>query len=186
MYSFVTRVTNIFNLLRVQVEERPVRAIFLLWFVSLPFAALLSLFAALYWRAGHVSYVIAEADSSLTQRVQRVAEMAELKFEVTKKLTALLTTDSRIIAALKGEGNFAECTHYLQNVGDTLRLHRAFLLDKNGLCVASNDAGMPKNLLGVNLGDRDYFIRAMAGESTVQFVVGRISTISGFHKLHLL
>ncbi|MFT3958989.1 MAG: hypothetical protein QM665_07885, partial [Desulfovibrio sp.] len=45
----------------------------------------------------------------------------------------------------------------------------------------SNDAGMPKNLLGVNLADRDYFIRAMAGESTVQFVVGRVSTIPGFH-----
>lgn len=181
MYSIVSRVRNIFSLLRTQVEERPVRAILLLWGISLPFAALLSLCAALYWRAGHISYVIAEADYSLTQRVQRVAEMTELKFEVTRKLTALLTTDSRIIAALKGEGNFEDCTRYLQNVSETLRLHRAFLLDKNGLCVASNDAGMPKNLLGVNLADRDYFIRAMDGESTVQFVVGRISTIPGFH-----
>ena len=107
--------------------------------------------------------------------------MADLKFDTIKKLTVLLATDSRIIAALKGDGDFAECTRYLQSVGDTLRLHRAFLLDKNGVCVASNDAGMPKNLLGVNLADRDYFIRAMAGESTVQFVVGRVSTIPGFH-----
>lgn len=107
--------------------------------------------------------------------------MADLKFDTIRKLTVLLATDSRIIAALKGEGDFAECTRYLQSVGDTLRLHRAFLLDKNGVCVASNDAVMPKNLLGVNLADRDYFIRAMAGESTVQFVVGRVSTIPGFH-----
>ncbi len=170
-----------FGLLRTQIEERPTRTIFLLWFLSLPVAAVFSLLVALHWRSENLTVAISEAEYSLSQRVQRVAEMADLKFDTIKKLTVLLATDSRIIAALKGQGDFAECTRYLQSVGDTLRLHRAFLLDKNGVCVASNDAGMPKNLLGVNLADRDYFIRAMAGESTVQFVVGRVSTISGFH-----
>ena len=172
---------SMFGLLRTQIEERPTRTIFLLWFLSLPVAAVFSLLVALHWRSENLTVAIAEAEYSLSQRVQRVAEMADLKFDTIKKLTVLLATDSRIIAALKGQGDFAECTRYLQSVGDTLRLHRAFLLDKNGVCVASNDAGMPKNLLGVNLADRDYFIRAMAGESTVQFVVGRVSTISGFH-----
>ena len=172
---------SLLRLLRINVEERPIRTILLLWSISLPVAALFSLLVALQWRSERMHIAIDEANSSLTQRVQRVAEMVDLKFDVILKLSALLATDSRIIAALKGEGDFAECTHYLQSVGDTLRLHRAFLLDKNGICVASNDAGMPKNLLGVNLADRDYFIRAMAGESFVQFIVGRVSTIPGFH-----
>ena len=179
-YGFLY-MNSLFGLLRTQIEERPTRAIFLLWSLSLPVAALFSLLVALHWRSERLTVAIDEAEYSLSQRVQRVAEMADLKFDTIKKLTGLLATDSRIIAALRGDGDFAECTRYLQSVGDTLRLHRAFLLDKNGVCVASNDAGMPKNLLGVNLADRDYFIRAMAGESTVQFVVGRVSTIPGFH-----
>ena len=168
-------------MLRTQVEERPVRTIFILWFISLPFAALFSLLIALYLRDARMANAIDEDILSLTQRVQRVAEMTELKFDINRKLTALMATDSRIIAALKGEGNLAECTLYLQSVGDTLRLHRAFLLDKNGVCIASNDADQPQNLLGIKFADREYFKRAMAGEMGMQFVVGRISTIPGFH-----
>ena len=174
-------VKSLRNLLKVQIEERPVRVIFILWFISFPFAVLFSLLVSLHWRADSITSTIDNAEHFLEQRVQRVVEMAEQKFDTIIKLTALLATDSRIIAALKGDGDFAECTRYLQSVGYTLRLHRAFLLDGNGVCVASNDAGMPKNLLAAKLADHDYFIRAMAGESAVQFVVGRVSSISGFH-----
>ncbi|WP_291331892.1 sensor domain-containing diguanylate cyclase [Desulfovibrio sp.] len=139
------------------------------------------MFVALYLRAGYLNEGLDEAEFSLTQRVQRVAEMTELKFDTIRKLTALLATDSRIVAALKGEGDLAECTRYLQSVGDTLRLHRAFLLDTKGICVASNDANLASNLVGVNLSDREYFARAMRGESSAQFVVGRVSTVAGFH-----
>jgi len=167
--------------LKIHIEERPTRTILAFWALSIPFAAALSLLVALHWRSEHFAADLDEAEFSLTQRVQRVAEMTELKFDTIRKLTALLATDSRIVAALRGKGNLAECTSYLQSVGYTLRLHRAFLLNKNGVCVASNDAGLAKNLLGVNLADREYFIHAMAGKSAVQFVVGRVSTVPGFH-----
>lgn len=167
--------------LKNQIEERPTRTIFMLWALSIPFAAALSLLVALHWRSVFFNENIDEAEFSLAQRVQRVAGMTELKFDTIRKLTALLATDSRIVAALKGEGDLAECTSYLQNVGDTLRLHRAFLLNVHGICVASNDASLANNLLGVNLSDREYFIRAMRGESAAQFVVGRVSTVPGFH-----
>ena len=149
----------------------------MLWSISLPFAALFSLLVALHWRSESFIVAVDEAEYSLSQRVQRVAEMADLKFDTIKKLTVLLATDSRIISALKGKGDFAECTRYLQSVGDTLRLHRAFLLDKNGVCVASNDAGMPKNLLGVNLADRDYFIRAMLDHNLMAIATSRVEDV---------
>lgn len=172
---------ELFRKLKNQIEERPTRTIFVLWALSIPFAICISLFVALYLRAGYLNEGLDEAEFSLTQRVQRVAEMTELKFDTIRKLTALLATDSRIVAALKGEGDLAECTRYLQSVGDTLRLHRAFLLDTRGNCVASNDANLASNLVGVNLSDREYFARAMRGESSAQFVVGRVSTVAGFH-----
>ena len=181
MNAVFRSVTALLDKLKIQIQERPTRTIFALWALSIPVAALLSLLVSLHWRSGHFAEGLHEADFSLTQRVQRVAEMTELKFDTIRKLTALLATDSRIVAALKGQGDLAECTRYLQSVGETLRLHRAFLLNKKGVCVASNDAGMADNLLGVNLADREYFRRAMAGESLVQFVVGRVSTIPGFH-----
>lgn len=171
----------LFGKLKNHIEDRPTRTIFVLWAISIPIAFGISLLVALHWRAGYLNQGLDEAEFSLTQRVQRVAEMTEFKFDTIRKLTALLATDSRIVAALKGEGDFAECTRYLQSVGDTLRLHRAFLLDTKGICVASNDANLANNLLGVNLADREYFISAMRGESAAQFVVGRVSTVPGFH-----
>lgn len=167
--------------LKNHIEERPTRTIFILWALSIPIAICFSLLVALYWRVGYLNEGLDEAEISLSQRVQRVAEMTELKFDTIRKLTALLATDSRIVAALKGEGDLAECTRYLQSVGDTLRLHRAFLVDAKGICVASNDASLASNLVGVNLADREYFVRAMRGESVAQFVVGRVSTVPGFH-----
>lgn len=181
MSAVVRKAKSLFSKLKNHIEERPTRTIFVLWALSIPFAVCISLLVALHWRAAHLDEGLDEAEFSLSQRVQRVAEMTEFKFDTIRKLTALLATDSRIVAALKGEGDLAECTRYLQSVGETLRLHRAFLLDTKGICVASNDANLANNLLGVNLSDREYFIRAMRGESAAQFVVGRVSTIPGFH-----
>ena len=75
---------SMFGLLRTQIEERPTRAIFLLWSLSLPVAALFSLLVALHWRSESLTVAIDEAEYSLSQRVQRVAEMADLKFDTIK------------------------------------------------------------------------------------------------------
>ena len=181
MSAVVRKAKSLLHKLKNHIEERPTRTIFVLWALSIPFAVGISLLVALHWRETYLDDGLDEAEFTLTQQVQRIAEMTELKFDTIRKLTALLATDSRIVAALKGEGDLAECTRYLQSVGDTLRLHRAFLLDTKGICVASNDAGLANNLLGVNLSDREYFMRAMRGERAAQFVVGRVSTIAGFH-----
>ena len=181
MSAVVRKAKYLLDKLKNHIEERPTRTIFVLWALSIPFAVGISLLVALHWRETYLDAGLDEAEFALTQQVQRIAEMTELKFDTIRKLTALLATDSRIVAALKGEGDLAECTRYLQSVGDTLRLHRAFLLDTKGICVASNDAGLANNLLGVNLSDREYFMRAMRGERAAQFVVGRVSTIAGFH-----
>ena len=167
--------------LKNHIEERPTQTIFVLWAVSIPFAIAISLVIALYWRSINLANELDEVEFSLTQRVQRGAEMTEFKFDTIRKLTALLATDSRIVATLRGEGDIAECTRYLQSVGETLRLHRAFLLNRNGISIASNDVNLASNLLGVDLSDREYFVSAMRGKSSVQFVVGRVSSIPGFH-----
>ena len=70
---------SLLGLLRTQIEERPTRTIFLLWSISLPVAALLSLLVALHWRSESLTVAIDEAEYSLSERVQRVAEMADLK-----------------------------------------------------------------------------------------------------------
>ena len=66
--------------LKSQIEERPTRTIFVLWALSIPFAACLSLLVTLHWRVGYLNEGLDEAEFTLTQRVQRVAEMTEFKF----------------------------------------------------------------------------------------------------------
>jgi len=156
-------------------------AVLLLWLLSLPFSAVLSLLLALHWKNENILEAVNSTAYTLDQRVQRVAEMAEYKFYIVRNFVDLLASDSRIAAAFKGGANIAECNSYLKRIGATLSLHRAFLLDKEGACIASSDAGQPQNLLGVNFADREYFTQAMAGKITTQFVVGRVSTVPGFH-----
>ena len=67
----------LFGKLKSQIEERPTRTIFVLWAISIPFAACISLLVALHWRVGYLNEGLDEAEFSLTQRVQRVAEMTE-------------------------------------------------------------------------------------------------------------
>lgn len=175
------RIRLLLRHLRILVEERPLAAIFLLWALSLPVAAVASLQLALHLKSEDIAAAVKNTSYNLDQRVQRVAEMTQYKFYTIRKFVDLLSTDSRLVAALQGSGNIAECNAYLKSVGETLSLHRAFLLNRKGRCVATSDAGMPKNLLGVSMADREYFTRAMDGEIATQFVVGRVSTVPGFH-----
>ena len=139
-------------------------AVLLLWLLSLPFSAVLSLLLALHWKNENILEAVNSTAYTLDQRVQRVAEMAEYKFYIVRNFVDLLASDSRIAAAFKGGANIAECNSYLKRIGATLSLHRAFLLDKEGACIASSDAGQPQNLLGVNFADREYFTQAMGLE----------------------
>ena len=83
----------LFSKLKNHIEERPTRTIFVLWALSIPFAACISLLVTLHWRTGYLNEGLDEAEFALTQRVQRVAEMTEFKFDTIRKLTALLATD---------------------------------------------------------------------------------------------
>ena len=96
-------------------------------------------------------------------------------------LTDLLAGDATLVDALRTPGDLRAADRRLQAIAGTLRLHRVLLMNRQGVCVASNEENPVANLIGVDLADRDYVARALKGERLSQFVVGRVSSVPGFH-----
>lgn len=60
-----------------------------------------------------------------------------------------------------------------------LGLSMAWLMDRDGRCIASSNAGSSTDLVGANYADRDYFKAAIAGGTGVQYALGRRTNVGG-------
>lgn len=169
--------------LRRLIEMRPLQATMAMSLLLLPIALILSLAYAEIWKTNSTQQVLRTANARLAAQNRTVAERVDAEFSKTRKLAELISTDSRFVDMLhaKDPALIRELNFYLTEFASNLHLHRAFVLDANGICIASNDHANAKTLVGTNLADRDYFNSAMAGNPAVQFVVGRVSTVPGFH-----
>lgn len=68
---------------------------------------------------------------------------------------------------------------YLAFVAKALHVDLAFVIDGDGVCVGSSNAGQPDSLVGERFSDREYFRAAQRGEPGVQYAVGRRTNIPG-------
>ena len=73
----------------------------------------------------------------------------------------------------------APLNEYLGFIAKTLNVDLAFVVDANGLCVASSNFGTPGSLIGEHFADREYFVSARNGWPGVQYAVGRVTNIPG-------
>lgn len=169
------------NYLLFHIELRPAISIIVIWVLSIPIIFLTAYGIARNWEKNYVAEQINLAHKSLAQTTNRIAEMATFKFDVIKKYASLLTITNRVNRSLLSTDYAEQASAYLQRVGNVLTLHHVFILNKNGICIASSDQDQHNSLVGVDLSDRKYFQDAMVGKSYAQFVVGRVSSIPGFH-----
>jgi len=172
---------SFFSCLRRQVEEHPLLAFCLLFALALPAAGTLSGIQAAQWREDHAQAAIAAKVAELCDNTHNVAEKVSMTFRNLHDLTALLATGPTMSKALRDPAQRPAASARFQTIGRTLHLHRVLLVDSTGVCVVSNEADPATNLLGVFLLDREYVYRALQGESFAQLVVGRVSSVPGFH-----
>lgn len=163
------------------IEKRPAISILAIWALSIPIMIFAAYSIARNWETAYITEQIAQEHDSLSQTTHRVGEMTSFKFDVIKRYAALMTINNRITKSLLSINTTEQTSAYLQRVGRVLNLHRVFILDNNGVCIAASDLDQPDSLMGVDLSDREYFQIAMTGKSYAQFVVGRVSSIPGFH-----
>jgi signal transduction histidine kinase/CheY-like chemotaxis protein len=69
--------------------------------------------------------------------------------------------------------------NYLAFLAKTIGVDLAFVIDGEGKCVGSSNAGQSDSLVGEKFSDREYFRAAQAGQQSVQYAVGRRTNIPG-------
>lgn len=89
-----------------------------------------------------------------------VASGASLPYEERKRLW-------------EGAPRFAAVNQRLKLAANDLMVDGITVVDSAGNCVAASNAGMNRSFVGVNYGDRDYFPKAMAGQSGYRVSIGK-------------
>jgi diguanylate cyclase (GGDEF) domain len=163
------------------IEKRPAISIIAIWALFIPIMIFTAYCIARSWEKAYVTEQITQEHESLSQTTHRVEEMAFFKFDIIKKYASLMTINNRITKSLLSTDNTEQTSAYLQRAGNVLNLQRVFILNSNGICIATSNQDEPDSLVGVDLSDRQYYQVAMTGKSYAQFIVGRVSSIPGFH-----
>ena len=114
----------------------------------------------------------------------RLGEVAGDYYRMASHFSAapfIIANDSAALQAIKTHRSNAALNSYLKLFAESLNVDLAFIVDSNGICIASNNFSQPENLIGSSFGDRDYFIAAQRGEPTTQYAVGRKTNIPGLY-----
>jgi diguanylate cyclase (GGDEF)-like protein len=164
-------------------EIKPVRSVCVATIVSIPLIVVLSWIYINAWRTKTIDKAIAVASASSENQKDTIITEVKTKFHRIHKVSQLLARDADFITLLTSPTPTLneELNRYLLEFTQDLELHRAFILDAKGLCVASSDFANPEPLVGTNFQDRDYFQATQEGRQGIEFLVGRISSEPGFH-----
>ncbi|OLN29634.1 diguanylate cyclase/phosphodiesterase (GGDEF & EAL domains) with PAS/PAC sensor(s) [Desulfovibrio sp. DV] len=164
-------------------QTNPVRGVVLACIVCFPLILLLAWGHTTAWKTRTIIQAVAEARHQAALEEAEVLARVQAAFDRMRKLSRLLAGDGRVVSLLRQPtpALLGEFDRYLQEFARDLDLHRVFILAADGRCVASNDFANAESLVSRDFRDREYFSLAMSGQPATQFVVGRVSTVPGFH-----
>jgi len=173
--------TTFFKHMRSYIEGHFAFVLFLCGILALPTAGVLANVHASQWRQRHVRTVFAATMEELQARTHSIAEEVSFKFATMRNMSSLLAEDPFLTSALQEPGAQPAARRRLKSIAATLGLSRVVLVNRDGICIASDESVQEPNLIGMNLGDRSYVVHSLRGERNMQLVVGRVSGEPGFH-----
>ncbi|MHC1713145.1 MAG: diguanylate cyclase [Solidesulfovibrio sp.] len=164
-------------------EIKPVRSVCVAIIMSIPLIVTISWIYTNAWRTKTIDKAITAASArSENQKAILITEV-KTKFYRIRNVSQLLARETDLVALLTypTPALEEELNRYLMEFTQDLELHRAYILDAKGICVASNDFADPESLVGTSFQDRDYFQATREGRQGIEFLVGRVSSEPGFH-----
>jgi signal transduction histidine kinase/CheY-like chemotaxis protein len=129
-----------------------------------------------YETRGEVLHAQTEADARLTG----FASDFERSLTYIRSVPVIVANEDVVGTTLSSPGSdIAKLNSYLAFIARITNVDLAFVLDADGLCIASSNFAAPDTLVGEHLGDREYFTSAQRGVAGVQYAVGRRTNIPG-------
>src|SRR4051794_20333756 len=129
-----------------------------------------------YQPASEVQRVEYAAD----QRLTSFAGDFERSLAYIRSVPVVIANEPVVKATLSAPGaDTAALNSYLGFIARVMNIDLAFLIDAEGLCIASSNFAQADTLVGEHFTDRDYFTAARDGVPGVQYAVGRRTNIPG-------
>jgi len=163
-------------------EAEPVRSVCAVMLAALPLIAAGAWLYTAAWERKTIRQAVIVAEARCEAQKAAILARLDMTFVQYFKRARLLAKDSRVGALLRNPTppRATDLNHYLQEFTRDLDLQRAYILDAQGQCIASDDYAAPDPLVGQSFADREYFMAARRGEPGFQFAVGRVTGVPGF------
>jgi len=133
------------------------------------------------WERHEAEAVVARAQAGLEDRLRQFTQQFDHAVAHNRGIPVVIANEAIAVAAVAPNHPAAApaLDGYLAFMAKTIGVDLAFVLDANGRCVASSNAGTASSLVDEQFGDREYFHSARNGEPGFQYAVGRSTNIPG-------
>jgi diguanylate cyclase (GGDEF)-like protein len=164
------------------IENHPYKLTTILWLLCIPLIIIFTSYKVNQWENEQTNETITQTVNKLEIRKEQVNQDFDTVFKHLKSLPEFLSFEPLLSQALQSNGDTTvidTTNNYLKNITRYLSVDLAFLTDKDGNCIASNNFDNIQNIIGINFQDRIYFKEAMKGKLGRQYAFGRKTNIPG-------
>ncbi|MBL8490528.1 MAG: response regulator, partial [Rhodocyclaceae bacterium] len=158
--------------------------------------------SATYYTESAQARVFAEEVAGASRRLEALTATIDEALQILEGIPALLAEDPAVRqgvehaaadATTRGletdtrrrrwtdDPRLATTNRLLATATRTLQADVVWVLDAEGNCIASSNAGTPKSFVGINFADRVYYRQAFVGHPGRQYAVGRATSIPGLY-----
>ena len=135
---------------------------------------------SLEWERRETEVLVASAQNNIEDWLGEFTQDFDRIISQIRGFPVIIANETVVTEALlPGRGRSDRLNEYLAFLARTLRVDLAFVVDGEGVCIGSSNAGQADSLVGESFSDREYFRAAQRGEPGVQYAVGRRTNIPG-------
>lgn len=130
--------------------------------------------------ASNLARTLAQQEGIAQLLGQEAQIRAALQTPRLARLNAAGDSDSRQ-RRLRADPLLPPIQHFLVQASEYVGSDHLFIANAHGICIASSNAGLPDDFVGLALGERDYFRHNLAGHIGRQQLIGLQSRIPGLY-----
>jgi signal transduction histidine kinase/CheY-like chemotaxis protein len=132
------------------------------------------------WERHEAEALVARAQVGIEERLHEFTQDFDRTVAHIRGFPVVIANEAVVVEAVAPHHPAGQALNgYLAFIARTIRVDLAFVIDAEGFCVGSSNAGEPGSLVGEKFADREYFQAARRGELGVQYAVGRRTNIPG-------
>jgi diguanylate cyclase (GGDEF)-like protein/PAS domain S-box-containing protein len=138
--------------------------------------------SANYFHERMVRELDLQESAQARQQASDAADNIAAHLQRLKGIPVMLSRDEAVRSALRRQTPVPQALNQeLKLTAQDLDADALWIVDANGICIASSNAGTPTTFIGTNYADRTYFKQARAGGNGQQYAIGRTSNVAGLY-----